>query len=145
MKAGEIMTRKVSTVSPEDTVANAALVMARVNAGILPVLSGKRMVGLVTDRDIVVRAIAAGKPVANCTVDDVMTEEVHYCLDDDTVDDVAARMGDLGVRRMPVLDRNNTLVGMISLDDIAAQVQWEHVVADALRKIAKFSRAPQSA
>ena len=145
MKAGEIMTRKVSTVSPEDTVQSAALVMARVNAGSLPVLSGKRMVGLITDRDIVVRAIAAGKPIANCTVDDVMTEEVHYCLDDDTIEDVAMRMGDLGVRRMPVLDRNSALVGMISLDDIAAQVQWEHVVADALRKIAKFSRAPQSA
>ena len=103
------------------------------------------MVGLVTDRDIVLRAVAAGKPAASCIVDDVMTEEVHYCLEDDTVEDVAKRMGELGVRRMPVFDRNNTLVGIISLDDVAAHVQWEHTVADALRKIARFSRAPPSA
>lgn len=145
MKAGKIMTRKVSAVSPGDTVESAAILMARVNAGILPVLSGKRVVGLVTDRDIVVRAVAAGKPVATCTVDDVMTEEVHYCLEDDTVEDVAKRMGELGVRRMPVFDRDGTLIGIISLDDVAAHVQWEHTVADALRSIAQFSRAPRSA
>lgn len=144
MKAGTVMTRKVSTVSPGDTVESAAILMARINAGVLPVLSERRLVGLVTDRDIVVRALAAGKPVATCTVDDVMTEEVHYCLDDDAVEDVAKRMGELGVRRMPVLDRNNTVIGIISLDDIAANVQWEHTVADALRKIARFSRAPRS-
>lgn len=143
MKAGTVMTRKVSTVSPGDTVESAAILMARINAGVLPVLSERRLVGLVTDRDIVVRALAAGKPVATCTVDDVMTEEVHYCLDDDAVEDVAKRMGELGVRRMPVLDRNNTVIGIISLDDIAANVQWEHTVADALRKIARFSRAPR--
>jgi CBS domain-containing protein len=144
MKAGKIMTRKVSVVSPDDTVENAAILMARINSGILPVLSGTRVVGLITDRDIVVRAVAAGKPVAACTVGDVMTEDVHYCLKDHTVEDVAKRMGDLGVRRMPVFDRSNILVGIISLDDLAAHVQWEHTVDDALRNIAQFSRAPRS-
>ncbi len=144
MKAGQIMTRKPSVVSPDDTAESAAILMARVNTGILPVVSGVRVVGLVTDRDIVVRAVAAGKPVATCTVDEVMSEEVHYCLDDDTVDDVARRMGELGVRRMPVFDRNNTLVGLISLDNVAARVQSDHMIADALRKIARVSRSAQS-
>jgi len=93
MKAGTIRTRKVSAVSPDDTVESAAMLMARINAGILPVLSGRRVVGLLTDRDIVVRAVAAGKPVASCTVDEVMTEEVHYCLEDDAVEDVAKHGG----------------------------------------------------
>ena len=140
MNVGDIMTRKPSVVSPEDAVERAASLMARVNAGILPVLSGTRMVGVVTDRDIVVRAVATGKPAATCRVDDVMTEDVHYCLADDAAVDVARRMGEVGVRRMPVLDRNNALVGVVSLDDIAAHVQWEHAVADALRKLARFSR-----
>lgn len=140
MKVMQIMTRDPSLVSPDDTAERAAILMARIGGGILPVVSGGRMVGVVTDRDIVVRAVAAGKPVAACIVDDVMTEEVHYCLDDDTVDDVARRMGDLGVRRMPVLDRSNALVGLVSLDDVAAHSQSDHVIADALRKIARVSR-----
>jgi CBS domain-containing protein len=144
MKAGSIMIRKLATVSPGDSVESAALVMARLNAGILPVLSGKRVVGVVTDRDIVVRAVAAGKPVATCTVDDVMSEEVHYCLEDDTVEDVAHRMGELGVRRMPVFERSGDLVGLISLDDVAAHAQSDRTVAEALRKIARVSRAPRA-
>jgi CBS domain-containing protein len=144
MKAGQIMIRKLSVVSPDDTVESAALLMARVNAGILPVRSGNRVVGLITDRDIVVRAVAAGKPVATCTGDDVMTEEVHYCLEDDTVEDVAKRMGELGVRRMPVFDRDNLLVGIVSLDDMAAHVQSDRTIAEALRKIARVSRARRS-
>ena len=145
MKAGQIMIRKLSVVSPDDSVESAAMLMARVNAGILPVVSGGRVVGLVTDRDIVVRAVAAGKPVATCPVDDVMTEEVHYCLEDDTVEDVAKRMGELGVRRMPVFSRDNTPIGIISLDDVAAHVQADRTIAEALRKIARISRAPRTA
>jgi CBS domain-containing protein len=144
MKAGDIMIRKLSVVSPEDSVESAAVLMARVNAGILPVVSGKRVVGVVTDRDIVVRAVAAGKPVARCTVDDVMTEEVHYCLAEDTVEDVANRMGALGVRRMPVFDRDGALIGLISLDDVAAHVQSDRTIAEALRGIARVSRAPRA-
>jgi CBS domain-containing protein len=144
MKAGQIMIRKLSTVTPEDSVAQAATLMARVNAGILPVVKGGRIAGLVTDRDIVVRAVAAGKKPERTLVDDVMTEEVHYCLEDDGVEDVAKRMGALGVRRMPVCDREGALVGLISLDDVAAHLPSDHVVAEALRGIAKVSRAPRA-
>jgi len=140
MKISHIMTRKVLSISPEETVETAAQRMARANLGILPVVSGARVVGVVTDRDIVVRVVAAARPPATCLVDQVMTEDVHYCLEDDAAEDVAKRMGDIGVRRMPVFDRLSALVGLVSLDDIAIHVQWEHVVADALRKIARFSQ-----
>jgi len=103
------------------------------------------MVGLVTDRDIVVRAVAAGKPAARYAVDEVMTEEVHYCLEDDDVADVARRMGELGVRRMPVLDRDGTPIGLVSLDDIAAHVESDHLIADTLRKIAEVTRGARRA
>jgi len=140
MKISHIMTRKVLSISPEETVETAARQMARANLGILPVVAGTRVVGVVTDRDIVVRVVAAARPPATCLVDEVMTEDVHYCLEDDAAEDVAKRMGDIGVRRMPVFDRLSALVGLVSLDDIAIHVQWEHVVADALRKIARFSQ-----
>jgi CBS domain-containing protein len=145
MKAGKLMTRKISTISPDDSVESAAMLMARIDAGILPVVDGQRVVGLITDRDIVVRAVAAGKPVARCTVGDVMSEEIHFCLEDDTAEDVAQRMGELGVRRMPVFDRSNAVIGIISLDDVAAHVRSDHTVAEALRKIAQVTRAPRTA
>ncbi len=107
MKVGEIMSRKLAVASPADTVKNAASIMRRTNVGILPVLNQNRMIGIITDRDIVIRVVADGKSAADCQVGDVMTEEVHFCLDDDDVEDVARRLGEVRVRRMPVLDRSN--------------------------------------
>jgi len=135
MKVREIMSRKVAAVSPTDTVKTAAEIMGSKDIGILPVVDKKRMVGIITDRDIVVRVISPGKPATDCVVGDVMTEEVHYCLDDDDVEDVAKRLGNMRVRRMPVLDRHNHPIGMISLDDIAIHADWAHTVAEALRRI----------
>ncbi len=139
MKVSEIMSRKLAVVSPVDTVKSAANIMRSANVGILPVLSENRMIGIITDRDIVVRVVSEGKSAANCQVGDVMTEDVHYCLDDDGVEDVARRLGELRVRRMPVLDRSNSPVGIISLDDIAIHADWGHTVAEALRRIAAAS------
>jgi predicted transcriptional regulator len=74
----------------------------------------------------------------------VMTGDVHYCLEDDAVEDVARRMGDLGVRRMPVFDKADALGGMISLDDVAMQADWGRTVTGALRRISQLSRAARS-
>lgn len=144
MQAGQIMIRKLTTVAPDETVERAAILMARVNAGILPVVKGDRIVGLVTDRDLVVRAVAAGKSPHKVRVDEIMTEEVHFCREDDEVEEVARRMGALGVRRMPVCDRSGAPVGLISLDDVAAHVQSDHLVAETLRGIARVARAPRA-
>ncbi len=136
MKVSEIMSRKLVVVSPADTVKSAANAMRSSNVGILPVLSEDRMIGIITDRDIVIRVVADGKSPAECEVGDVMTEEIHYCLDDDDIEEVARRLGEQRIRRMPVLDRNNRPVGLISLDDIAIHADWGRTVAEALRRIA---------
>lgn len=143
MKVGEIMSRNVAVASPADTVKSAADIMRSNNIGILPVLDGKRMAGIITDRDIVIRVVSDGKSATDCAVGDVMTEEVHYCLDDDDIEDVAKRLGDLRVRRMPVLDRSNHTIGIISLDDIAVHADWGHTVTEALRRISARPRAPR--
>lgn len=135
MKVVEIMRRKLAAVSPAHTIKSTADIMRSSDVGILPVLDGSRMVGIITDRDIVLRVVSEGKSATDCKVGDVMTEEIHYCLDDDDVDDVAKRLGDLRIRRMPVLDRSNRPVGIISLDDIAIHADWGHTVTEALRRI----------
>lgn len=139
MKVSELMTRHVSVVSPDDTIEKAASIMGDANVGIVPVLEGKRLVGVVTDRDIVVRGISKRGPATKWLVGDVMTENVHFCLEDDDIHDVTKRMGEMRIRRMPVFDRRNILAGVISIDDIATRVEWEHAVVDALRKIAASS------
>jgi CBS domain-containing protein len=115
MKVSELMTRKVSVVSPDDTIEAAATVMDEANVGILPALEGKRLVGVVTDRDIVVRGLSKRARSDHKLVGDVMTEEVHFCLEDEDIAEVIERMGERRVRRMPVFNRSNVPVGIISL------------------------------
>lgn len=143
VKTSEIMSREVSAVSPANSIKSAADIMRVNNVGILPVVDGNRMVGIITDRDIVLRVISDGKAVADSVVEDAMTEEVHYCLDDDDVEDVAKRLGELRIRRMPVLDSSGHIVGMISLDDVAVHADWARTVTEALRSIALPSRSPR--
>jgi len=119
MKVGGCMTSDVRITSPDQTLAEAARAMADLDAGILPVADNNRLVGMITDRDIAVRGVAKGMG-PNATVRQVMSAEVKYCFDDDDVDDVLQNMGDLQVRRLPVLNRDKRLVGIISLGDLAA-------------------------
>lgn len=144
MKVADIMTRQVETVRPDDTLRNAAMVMDRLNVGFLPVHDGTRVVGVITDRDIVVRALAAKDP-APTTVGEVMTEEVHYCLAEDSIADIVKHMAALQVRRLPVFTREgNRLVGVLSVGDIAVHAS-EHVTADLLRRISEPSAPDRSA
>jgi CBS domain-containing protein len=119
MKISECMTRDVQLATPEDTLAEAARCMARLDAGVLPVSENDRLVGMITDRDIAVRGVAEGKG-PETRVGEVMNTEVKYCFDDQEVDDVLRNMGDLQLRRMPVLDHDKRLVGIVSLGDLAA-------------------------
>lgn len=118
MQVSELMTREVEMVSPQDTLARAAQKMASLDVGALPVAENDRLVGMVTDRDITVRAVARQKG-PDTLVRDVMTSEVRYAYEDDDISDVAENMGDLQVRRLPVVNREKRLVGIISLGDIA--------------------------
>src|SRR5690606_12031497 len=100
----------------------AARKMDDLNVGVLPVCDGQRLVGVLTDRDITVRATSIGESPDVTRVDEVMSDEVWWCSDDDEVEDVARRMGDKQVRRMPVVDHNKMLVGIVALGDLATDL-----------------------
>jgi CBS domain-containing protein len=117
MRVSEAMTRDVRVANPNQTIREAAVVMAEIDAGVLPVGENDRLIGVITDRDIAVRAVAKGK-APTTKVREVMSEEVLYCFDDQDLDDVARNMGDVKVRRMPVVNRDKRLVGILSLGDL---------------------------
>ena len=118
MRVGECMTRDVRLASPDQTIGEAAMIMAEIDAGALPVGDGDRLVGMLTDRDIAVRAVAQGKGL-DTKVRDVMSSEIKYCFNDDDVDEVIDNMGDIKVRRLVVLNRDKRMVGIVSLGDLA--------------------------
>src|SRR3712207_6806396 len=118
MRVGEVMTRDVRLIEPTQTIQDAARLMAELDAGIMPVREADRLVGMITDRDIAVRAVAEGRG-PDTPVREVMTEDVKYCYEDDDTEDVARNMADIQVRRLPVLTRDKRLVGIISLGDMA--------------------------
>jgi len=112
------MTRDVRTVAPETTIKEAARIMAEADVGALPVAAGDRLAGIVTDRDIAVRAVAIGRG-PETTVAAVMSLDVLYCHEDEDIGHIAANMAENQVRRLPVVDVDKKLVGIISLADIA--------------------------
>jgi CBS domain-containing protein len=118
MLVQDAMSRDVLTVSPEATIREAARLMAGADIGALPVAAGDRLAGMVTDRDIAIRAVAIGKG-PECTVGEVMTHDVLYCHEDEDLGHISQNMAENQVRRLPVVDVDKRLVGIISLADIA--------------------------
>jgi CBS domain-containing protein len=133
MKIAECMTTDVKVANPTQTLREAAQTMAGIDAGSLPVAEGDRLVGMITDRDITIRAVAQGRG-PDSLVKDVMTSEVLYTYDDEEVDNVLRNMGDIKVRRLPVVNRDKRLVGIISLSDLCAG--GEKPSGETLRQIA---------
>jgi CBS domain-containing protein len=118
MKVSEIMSSDLQVVTPEQPVREAAQLMLKADAGVVPVQEGDRLVGMVTDRDIAVRVVAEGKGV-DTPVRDAMSEKPLFCFEDEDVDEVAMQMSNAQVRRFPVLSREGQkLVGIISLGDL---------------------------
>ena len=118
MQVSQAMSPDVRVASPNQSIRDAARLMAHIDAGALPVGESDQLVGMITDRDIAVRAVGAGKG-PDTPIREVMSKEVKYCFEDDDLDEVAQNMADIKVRRLPVLDRNKRLVGILSLGDIA--------------------------
>ena len=118
MKVGQIMTTDVFLTDPAKSIREAAETMKRMDVGSLPVGDGDRIVGIVTDRDIAIRAVANGLG-SDTLVREVMSADIHYCFDDDDIDTVARNMADVEVRRLPVINRERQLVGFVSLADFA--------------------------
>ena len=118
MRVSETMTRDVRIASPDQSIREAARIMAEIDAGVLPVGENDRLVGMITDRDIAIRAVAEGKG-PDTSVREVMTQDVKYCFEDEDTDDVVRNMADQQVRRLPVVNRDKRLVGILSLGDLA--------------------------
>ncbi|MGK9167910.1 CBS domain-containing protein [Inquilinus limosus] len=115
------MTSDVAVVGPQDSIRRAAQMMEKLDVGSLPVCDGKRLVGMITDRDITVRAVAAGRDPDNTIVADAMSGDVCWCWEDDDAQEVSELMGEAQIRRMPVLDADKQLIGMVSLGDLATK------------------------
>jgi CBS domain-containing protein len=118
MRVRDAMTRDVQLCTPEDTLRDAAEAMAALNCGLLPVTDNERLVGMISDRDIAVRGVAMGRG-PDARVRDVMTTDVKYCFEDQDIEEITMNMGDIQVRRLPVMSRDKRLVGIIALGDIA--------------------------
>jgi CBS domain-containing protein len=119
MRVSEAMSRDVRVASPEQTIQEAARMMSEIDAGVLPVGENDRLVGMISDRDITVRAVAKGCDPDKTAVREAMSEHIRFCFEDDDTSEVADKMGQWQVRRLPVLNRDKRLVGIVSLGDLA--------------------------
>lgn len=138
----EVMTRDVEVIRPDETLQRAAQRMDELNVGSLPVCEGRRLVGMITDRDITVRATAAGMGPKETRVSEVMTGSTRCCKADQTTEEVMEQMGQSQIRRLPVLGDDGEVVGIVSLGDLATR-QSGHV-DDTLREISSPSEPDRS-
>ena len=135
MKVRDAMTTEVQLCTPDDTLRDAAEAMAALNCGLLPVTDNERLVGMISDRDIAIRGVAMGRG-PDARIADVMTADVKYRFEDQDIEEVTSNMGDIQVRRLPVLNRKKQLVGIIALGDIA-RAQAGDGTAAALSRISR--------
>lgn len=119
MKISDIMTREVESITPEQSICDAARAMEKADCGAILVHDGDKLVGMLTDRDIAIRAVAQGLS-PDTPISEVMTDNILYCFEDEDVQHVAENMADIHVRRLPVMDRNKRLVGIVSLGNFAS-------------------------
>lgn len=135
MKIRDIMTKNVEPARPEEPVQSVAQRMARGDFGFAPVCEGKKVIGTVTDRDLAIRVLAGGMP-ATTPVAEVMTREVSYAFAEDRVEEVLEKMSREQIRRLPIVDENRELVGVVSLGDLSSKVK-ERFAGEALEDISK--------
>jgi CBS domain-containing protein len=136
MKVREAMTRDVRLVKPDQPISEAARLMAEFDIGAVPVEENDRLVGMITDRDIAVRAVGAGLG-PDTAVREVMSREVKYCFEDQSIDEVTQNMGELRIRRLPVLTRDKRLIGILSLGDLAIDEGARDEAGEALGGISR--------
>jgi CBS domain-containing protein len=117
MQVSDVMTRDIETIPPDASLQQAAQAMEAIGVGSLPVCDGRRLVGTLTDRDIVVRGVAAGRSPIEMLVRECMTKDISYAFEDEDAEEVLARMKALQVRRLAVLDKEKNLIGIVSLGD----------------------------
>jgi CBS domain-containing protein len=139
-RLGEIMTRQVEVIRPDQTIFEATTMMKRLNVGFLPVCDGRRLQGVLTDRDIVVRPIADSRDPQQATVRDAMSSEVIYAFEDDRIERGAELMKEHQIRRLPIVDRARNLVGVVSLGDLAVDTGNRKLSGSTIERISEPSR-----
>ena len=139
----EVMTPDVEVIDPNQSLQRAAQMMDELNVGALPVCDGRRLVGMITDRDITVRATAAGLDPQETPVSEVMTDHMRWCTEDQSTEEVMKQMGDVQIRRLPVLNDKRQIVGIVSLGDLAVR-QGGHIDS-VLREVSQPSQPDRSA
>jgi CBS domain-containing protein len=139
MRVSEVMTKSPECIAPNATVQEAAGRMKSLDVGSLPVCDDDRLVGVITDRDIALRSVAEGHDPRADPVRETMTPGIIYCFDDQDAAEAAKMMSEKQIRRLPVLDRNKRLVGIVSLGDLAVEAHDDKMTGDALKHISEPS------
>ena len=139
MQLNRIMTGYVEVIAPERSIQEAAEQMRCLDVGVLPVCDGDRLVGIITDRDLVVRALADGGDPKSITVEEIMTRQPAYCFEDQDVEEAERVMEKNQIRRLPVLDQDNRIVGIVSLGDLAIRDD-EKRAGVTLERVSEHSR-----
>jgi CBS domain-containing protein len=137
MQINEVMTPNAECISPDATLHEAAARMKTLDVGSLPVWDGSRLVGMLTDRDITVRSVSDGQDPRKQQVREIMTSEVTFCFTDQDVTEVAKLMQDKQIRRLPVLDRDRRLAGIVSLGDLAVEAGDDRLMGQVLEGISE--------
>ena len=138
MRVRDVMSRGVECIGPERTIQEAARKMRDMDVGPLPVCGdGERLIGMITDRDITVRAIAEGCDPKQTTVREVMSEGIRFCFEDDDIEAAARMMQDEQIRRLVVLDENKRLVGIVALGDLATQSDDTRRTGEVLERVSE--------
>ena len=131
----DIMTPSPFTVSEKNTIRDVARIMAEHDTGVVPVVDGKKILGLITDRDIVVRLVAEGRDPGSANVREAMTDSIKSVKEDQSVDEVMELMSNAQVRRVPVVDKNDDLVGIVSFRDVATETKKSNRIGKAIEEI----------
>jgi CBS domain-containing protein len=141
MRISEVMTRGVQCVKPGDSLRDAAKKMRDLDVGPVPVCGDNdKLAGMLTDRDIAIRAVAEGKDPNSTKVQDVMTPDIHYCFEDQDVEEAAKQMRDRQIRRLVVLNRDKRMVGIVSLGDLAVETSDEDMAGETLEAVSQSSK-----
>ena len=133
MRVSDVMTSDVKIMSPDETIKQAAMMMSKMDIGLLPVGENDRLVGMISDRDIALRGVAEGMG-PDAKIRDVMTKDVQYCFEDENTEDICKKMAESQVRRLPGLSRDKRLIGIVSLGDMS------RLSAEAAQALAGISR-----
>jgi CBS domain-containing protein len=137
MQVKQIMTCDVETIDSDITIIQAANLMKQLDIGALPVWKEQRLIGMVTDRDITVRAVAEGKEPSETCVKDIMTPQVYYCFEDDDIHEAASLMEEKSIHRLLVLSEDNQPVGFLTLADFAVKCRDERLAWEILEKLSE--------